>query len=173
MSDVSYGRRWLPLLVLLCVGLSPWSAMAKQVSGYIEKVVIYPGALQVKAKIDTGALNTSLHCTSCDQTFERDGKEWVRFSVTNWRGESIELERPVIGRTAITRHFGKSQDRLVISLPVCLGGVLKEREVNVVDRSNFNYQMLIGRNFLAGDFVVDPDAKYLLSPDCPDAAPSH
>lgn len=173
MSEVSCGRVLRPLLVLLCVVLAPVSAAAKQVAGYIEKVVIYPGGLPVKAKIDSGALNTSLHCTTCDQTFERDGKEWVRFTLTNWRGDSIEIERPVIDRTQIRRHFGRSQERLVISLPVCMGGIVKEKPVNVVDRSGFNYQMLIGREFLNGDFVIDPAEKYLLGTDCPDAPPTH
>lgn len=173
MCVVSFGRQWAAMVVLLCVGLLPAVSFAKQVSGFIEKVVIYPGNLEMKAKIDTGAFSTSLHCTTCDKTYQKDGKEWVRFTVTNWRGESIELEREVVGRTNITRHFGASQDRLVITLPVCLGGVLKERKVNVVDRSGFNYQMLVGRNFLKGDFVVDPDEKYQLSQTCPDAAPSN
>ncbi len=173
MSAVSCGRVLRPLLVLFCVGVTPAAAIAKQVSGYIEKVVIYLGAIQIKAKIDSGALNTSLHCSSCDQTFERDGREWVRFTLTNWRGDSTVIERPVIDRTQIRRHFGRSQERLVISLPVCMGGVVKEKPVNVVDRSGFNYQMLIGREFLNGDFLIDPAEKYLLGTDCPDAAPSY
>lgn len=173
MRDVSSGRRWASAVVLSLLSLAALPAGAKEVVGFIEKVTLYPGALQVKAKIDTGAFSTSLHCTTCDKTFERDGQQWVRFTVTNWRGDSIELERPVVGRTTITRHFGASQERLVITLPVCLGGVVKEREVNVVDRSGFNYQMLIGRNFLRGDFLVDPGEKYKVSQSCPDAAPSN
>lgn len=172
MSAVLRGRLRRVLTVGL-LALAGSVASAKQVSGYVEKVVVYPGAIQIKAKIDSGALNNSLHCDSCDQTFERDGQEWVRFTLTNWRGDSTTIERPVIGRTAITRHFGKSQERLVINLPVCMGGVVKDMPVNVVDRSGFNYQMLIGRTFLNGDFLIDPSEKYLLGTDCPDAAPGH
>lgn len=173
MFDVSWKRPLGRVVVLMCVGLLPAAAVAKQVSGWVEKVVIYPGALHMKAKVDTGAFSTSLHCTTCDRSYEKDGKEWVRFTVTNWQGESIELEREVVGRTTITRHFGKDQERLVITLPVCLGGVIKEEKVNVVDRTGFNYPMLIGRNFLKDDFLVDPGEKYLLEPNCPDATPSH
>lgn len=173
MNDVSVRRRGVFHAMGLCLLVLPGLASAKEVVGFVEKVTLYPGGLQVKAKVDTGAFSTSLHCTTCDKTFKRDGQDWVRFTVTNWRGESVEIERPVVGRTTITRHFGTSQERLVITLPVCLDGVIKQKKVNVVDRTGFNYQMLIGRNFLRGDFLVDPGEKYLASKSCPDAAQTH
>ena len=52
-------------------------------------------------------------------------------------------------------------------LGVCLGSVQRTVEVNVVDRSGFDYPVLIGRSFLAGIFVVDPGERFLLTPDCP------
>jgi hypothetical protein len=54
----------------------------------------------------------------------------------------------------------------VIVLGVCLSNVYKEVEVNLVDRANFNYPMLVGRSFLAGSFVVDSGEKYLTTPKC-------
>jgi len=165
MCDVSFGRRWAIFVVLLCVVATPLTAVAKEVVGWVEMAMIQPGNLEVRAKVDTGAETTSLHC-ECFSTYQRDGKEWVRFTVANWREEKVEMEREVVRRTKIKRHFGGSQERLVISLPICLGGILKEREVNVVDRSGLEYQLLIGRNFLAGDFVVDPGAQYLQSSAC-------
>ena len=64
------------------------------------------------------------------------------------------------------RHTGNSQMRPVILLRICLGGVRKEAEVNLVDRSRFKYPLLIGRSFLAGDFLIDSDQTYLLKPLC-------
>jgi hypothetical protein len=153
------------LSFLLCL---PPLAAAQDVAGWVEMAVIQPGGLEVRAKLDTGAETSSLHCM-CSSTFEKDGKEWVRFTVENWRGEMVRMEREVVRRTRIKRHFGGSQERLVITLPICVGNVLKEREVNVVDRGGLEYQLLIGRNFMAGDILVDSGRKYLLAPSCSDA----
>jgi hypothetical protein len=155
----------------LLLSLPLW-ATAKQVAGWVEMAVIQPGDLELRAKLDSGAETSSLHCV-CSSTFEKDGEEWVRFTVQNWRGERVQMERPVVRRTKIKRHFGGSQERLVINLPICVGGVRKEREVNVVNREGLEYQLLIGRNFMAGDFLIDPAQKYLLTPSCADAPTQH
>lgn len=67
----------------------------------------------------------------------------------------------------IRRHGGRVEERDVVMLGVCLGSVQRTVEVNVVDRSGFDYPVLIGRSFLAGIFVVDPGERFLLTPDCP------
>ena len=42
----------------------------------------------------------------------------------------------------------------------------KIAEVSLVNRGKFNYEMLVGRRFLAGDFIVDPATTYTLDPSC-------
>ena len=176
MNDMAYPRRSIPwrrygwvLALLLVLGAAPLHAReSKHVVGWVERVAIYPGDLVVRAKIDTGARTASLNC-ECVQHFKRDGEEWVRFTVVNTKGKSISLERRVVRTATIKRHFGGEQHRPVIRLGICLGGVYEETEVNLVDRSGFNYQMLIGRNFLKEDFVVDPARTFLSDPRCADA----
>ena len=90
----------------------------------------------------------------------------VRFKVKNKTGDSIELTEPVVRRVKIKRHFSEAQQRPVVLLTVCLGGISKQVQVNLVDRTGFNYPLLIGRTYLAGDFLVDSAATYLLPRDC-------
>jgi hypothetical protein len=47
----------------------------------VEKVKIVPEGLKVKAKLDTGAQNSSLHAVRAEK-FERQGEKWVRFDLT-------------------------------------------------------------------------------------------
>lgn len=54
----------------------------------------------------------------------------------------------------------------MIILGICLGTTYKEVEVNLANRSNFNYQMLIGRSYLSGDFLVDAGKIFFLKPLC-------
>lgn len=154
------------VLGILCAFLvASQAAFSQQVVGWVEKVSIHPGNLVLKAKIDSGAKTTSLHC-ECISIAERDGKKWVSFTVTNDKGEQIRLEREVQRIAKIKRHFGESQERAVITMGVCLANVYKEVEVNIVDRSGLNYAMLIGRNFLAGDFLIDSSNTYTQKPRC-------
>ena len=51
-------------------------------------------------------------------------------------------------------------------MAICLGSHYMETDVNLVDRSNFDYQMLIGRNFLAGNVLIDPASTYVAEPAC-------
>jgi hypothetical protein len=141
------------------------TATAKDVVGWIERVAIYPGKLLIKAKIDTGAKNSSLHC-DCISPFDRDGEKWVGFTVENDKGQKIRLERKV-HRTALVKRAGEDdQERMVILLGICLDRTYREAEVTLVDRSAMNYPMLIGRTFLEGEFVVDPDATFTTKPRC-------
>ena len=66
----------------------------------------------------------------------------------------------------IKRHFGKKQLRPVVHIGLCLGSNYKITEVNLVDRSGFNYQLLVGREYLKSNSIVDPSVAYQKEPDC-------
>jgi hypothetical protein len=66
----------------------------------------------------------------------------------------------------IKQHDAESVTRPVIRLGICLGTVYKEVEVNLEDRSKFNYQLLIGRSYLKNSFLVDASATFTLKPNC-------
>jgi hypothetical protein len=138
---------------------------AKSVAGYIEKVRVYPGGILIRAKLDTGAKTSSLNVPQLEY-FLRDGRRWVRFTVTNWNEKTTTIDLPMMRIAKIKRHFGRIQERPVVHLGICLGNVYAQTEVNLVNRAGYNYQMLIGRRFLEHRFVVDPDLYYTLKPAC-------
>jgi hypothetical protein len=150
---------------------SPAMATEKTVVGWIEKVRLYPGNFLVHAKLDSGAEYSSLDAGNL-KIFERDGKTWVRFDLKEKRegGKSITLERPLLRWAPIKRHNQEPQRRPVIRLGVCLGHMYKETEVNLVDRHNYLYRMLIGRKFMQGAVIIDPAAKYTVEPNCKGSA---
>jgi hypothetical protein len=135
-------------------------------AGWVEKAVLYPQGIVLHAKLDTGAKTSSLHAPN-PEFINRDSKEWVRIAVTNRKIETVIIEAPVVRNVKIKRHFGDRQARQVVLLDLCIGNVRKTEEVNLVDRTGLNYQLLIGRNFLEGSLLIDSGATYMLSPDCP------
>ncbi len=146
-----------------------WQAFASGLAtaGWIEKAALLPQNITLHAKLDTGAETSSINAPDPDY-FERDGKRWVRFRVTNKDIESVIIEEPIVRQSNIKRHFGEKQTRPVIRLQICVGHILKKVEVNLVDRSGLNYQLLVGRNFLEDAYLVNSGSTYTLSPDCED-----
>lgn len=158
------------LVVSICIAgfkpeLDAREATPKLIAGYVENTIVFPGKLKIHAKLDTGAENSSLNAQDIEH-FRRGEADWVRFSVTNDEGETVSFERPVIRTAKIKRHAAKKQERPVISLGICLDSIYKDVEVNLIDRSGFSYQMLIGRSFLEGDFLIDPEHRFMLQSSC-------
>ena len=115
----------------------PAAAGEKKVVGWIEKVRISPGNFIVHAKLDSGAEYSSLDAANLTE-FERNGKPWVRFDLTERDGQKITMERPLLRWAPIKRHNQEPQRRPVIKLGVCLGNIYKETEVNLVNRAGLS-----------------------------------
>jgi len=146
----------------LCTGVG---ADVKPIFGWVEKARISPSDMVLSAKLDTGADHSSLNVTDLT-IFQRDGDDWVRFRVAGDNGESALIERKVIRIAKIKRHAGPRQERPVVKLGVCVGNYFGETEVNLVDRSRFKYQLLIGRSFMKSGLLVDPSLQYTSEPQC-------
>ncbi len=140
----------------------------KVVAGWIEHARVGE-LLHVEGKLDTGADGCSLDVDRLSE-FQRDGRRWVRFWVEDPEDDDrrIRYERRIVRWTVIERH-GADDRRPVVRLDLCVGSVARRVEVNLVDRSDFDYPLLVGRNFLSGAFVIDPDERHLLDLDCPSA----
>lgn len=152
---------------LLAFAMMAGAAPAKEVVGWIEHVKVYPGGVRVAAKVDTGAQTSSVDC-HCITPIERNGKDYVRFTLHGVSGKIEQFEKPVVRIARVKQHNADSQRRYVVRLGICLGNSYREGEVTLTDRGNFKYPILVGRNFLGHDFLVDPSAKYLAEPRCKD-----
>ena len=51
-------------------------------------------------------------------------------------------------------------------LEICLAGQLLKTEVSLIDRSEFNYPLLLGRSALTSFALVDAGSTFLSQPDC-------
>ncbi|MDA0262327.1 MAG: RimK/LysX family protein [Proteobacteria bacterium] len=160
------------LVVVIISVLAVAAARAQDVIaiGWVEEVRIYPGGVLIRAKIDTGARTASLNAQEI-RRFVKEGKDWVAFSVKTKDGQTLHFEEPIFRVVKIKEHGAPSDERPVVLLGICLGNHFAQDQVNLADRSNFNYQMLIGRRFLKTHFAVDPNLSFTAKPNCPDAKP--
>ncbi|WP_439134009.1 ATP-dependent zinc protease family protein [Pseudomaricurvus sp.] len=129
--------------------------------GQIEYVDIIPIGLRQKGRIDTGAETTSIDALDIVE-FERDGRSWVQFLVKDRNtNETVELKAPIERTVLIKQHGEEDIRRHVVSLTLAIGDMKDEVEVTLADRENFEYPILIGRNFLQGRALVDVSRKFL------------
>lgn len=134
----------------------------KCIIGKIEKVRLVPPNVVLKARIDTGAKTTSIDAREITP-FERDGKQWVRFVISVDK-KSYIIEKKVIRTVLIKRHGTESQDRYVIKMRIILGNISQLIEVSLNDRDAYLYPVLIGRNFLRDNCIVDVSKKFQFKP---------
>lgn len=136
---------------------------ALTVVGAVETVRVDPPGIQLDARIDTGATTSSIHADD-KQEFERDGRRWVRFSLSDVSDEELRhIELPVERTVLIKRHNAESARRYVVRMWVTLGDIREQIEVTLADRGDFEYPLLIGRNFLTDTALVDVSRQYLVT----------
>jgi hypothetical protein len=133
--------------------------------GAAEKVKIYPGGITLNARIDTGAVTSSIHAENIEH-FTRNGKRWVRFDIPAADNGRKTLERRVVRMVRIKRFGGQSIRRPVVELGICLGSHFKIARVNLQDRERRKYPVLIGRRFMADVVLVNPGEEFLVPPSC-------
>ncbi|MFZ5573058.1 MAG: ATP-dependent zinc protease [Thermodesulfobacteriota bacterium] len=158
-------RSILGIILFLLLSQSVCFSNEIKVIGWLEEVVLMPENLLFKAKMDTGALHSSLNSSHVER-FVKDGKQFVRFTVLDRKNREVVLERPVVRTAKVKMRNGKPQERPVVFLDICVGNTIRTAEVNLVDRRRFLYEFLIGRSFIKGAYAIDPDAKYTMLPDC-------
>ena len=144
-------------VVLLSALLSlPALAAEPTLYGRYEDLQLPELGQTLKAKMDTGAYTASLSARDI-QNFKRDGEEWVRFRLAATGADDSVYEHRVARISKIKNRADEGDEdpaaadvskRPVIDLQLCLGNQLRTVEVNLTDRSSFNYPLLIGAKAL-------------------------
>ncbi len=117
----------------------------------------------IKAKVDTGALSSSLHALDIE-TFEKEGVEFVRFNVYPHQFDDdkvVAVETRVLEHRKIRSSNGQITDRPVIETNALIAGKIVRIELTLANRVDMGFRMLLGRKALRRNFVVDCCRSYL------------
>ena len=135
-------------------------------AGWIEKACIDNVDFTIPAKLDTGAKTSSINAEIIKE-FERDNKAYILYRVVTEDKKSETFESEVTRYGHIKKRKGENaMRRPYVMMNIRLGKHTIQGEVNLTDRSHFNYPLLIGRNMLAGHFTVDSQKTFLLKTGC-------
>ena len=115
----------------------------------------------LKAKIDTGAKTSALHAENIEYLTLK-GKNYVRFMVETDNGKKIYIKSPLIEERDIKSSTGHKTRRPVVMALVQMGAELFKIEITLINRDLMGFKMLIGRDALAGRYIINPAKSYLL-----------
>ena len=133
----------------------------KLLIGEIEKVTLIKEKVDMKARIDSGAVTSSIGVYNL-KNFERDGDKWVRFNLNNDE-KAQTYEYPVYDTVTIKQTSELSEERIEIKIDIKVGSSTYKNQVfNLTDRSHLDFQLLIGRSFLRDRAIIDVGSKFLL-----------
>lgn len=134
--------------------------------GAIETVYIEAIQSHFIARVDTGAATSSINAVDM-QKFERNGKKWVKFLVSD--DETAAQDKQWI-EARIVRHVKIRQAnvrglerRPVIELWVKIGGIHEKAQFTLTDRTQMDYPLLLGREFIQDVAIVDVSKDFIQS----------
>ncbi|RKF14328.1 hypothetical protein DBZ36_16850 [Alginatibacterium sediminis] len=145
--------------------------------GALEMIQVEEAQLEFLTRIDTGAASTSIHAInlrleSGDEIIDQDGMSEAElqdkvkpemeshigqklvFSTENEKGVETEVKAVISDVIGVRNSQGKEY-RYKVKLDLRWQDDHKEVAVNLRDRSKMEYKLLIGRDWLEGDYLVD------------------
>lgn len=130
--------------------------MDKLVVGLREQVLLTGLNILVPTRINTNVANSVLDARNI-QMFERNGEEWVRFTVYNPETkEPHVLERKRLRFQNVTSATNAAGERRpVVEMRFTIGKLTQKGEFILADRSTSEFPLLIGRNLLRDVMLVD------------------
>ncbi len=121
------------------------------------------GLHAIRARVDSGAKTSSIHAINIS-TFQRGGKDWVRFGVPPFQGNKrivLYHESEILEFRRIRSSSGSTESRCVIKELISIGNYSFEIEITLANRDAMGYRMLLGREAIMDRFVVDPSESFL------------
>lgn len=120
------------------------------------------GLPAIKAKVDTGARTSALHAFLIEP-FGPAETPMVRFGIRPIPGrDDIEIycSAPIVDRREVTSSNGDRESRVVILSRVTIGERTWPIEITLTNRETMSYRMLLGRQAIREDVLVEPSASF-------------
>ena len=158
-------RIFLAVLAIFCLGGGGTAEAADRVTiGLVEDVILLPWGVRIPARIDTGAATSSLDAR--ELTINENIAE---FKLPEKYG-GLQLHLPIVDWKTIRSAESRSR-RPVVEIELCVGPKHLRARVNLNDRSRVKYPLILGRNVLQKNFLVDCLKLHCAPPTCPEVRP--
>lgn len=120
------------------------------------------GIDKIVAKVDTGADTSCLHAVNIEP-FLHHGHIHVRFTtypVQFDESSTLACMTPTTDYRIVRSSNGQHERRYVIETDLVLGTHHFTTELTLSDRTELNFRMLLGRDFLNGHCLIDVSRRF-------------
>ena len=133
--------------IIFCLFLV-FNLYAKDIIGSIDKLDFPAFNIEnLESRIDTGATNSSLHCTN----IEKIDDKFVKCNILGKESFTNEISKI----KEVKSSNGISQKRFFIKTEIIILGKTYISELSLNDRNSMSYPFLLGRDVLHENFIVD------------------
>ncbi len=127
----------------------------KKIIGRIDKVDFPILELNnIDAKIDTGAYTSSIHCVDIREIDQTLRCSFLDATHPEYNGKIVTFKNYDIA--AVKSSNGKVEVRFVVRTQIIVFGKKYPITLTMTTRDDMRFPVLIGRKFLSGKFLVDP-----------------
>ena len=123
----------------------------KIIIGPTVSVTMIEANMDFLGRVDTGAVTTSINATILNISADN-----IEYIITNKQGKSLKLNSKIVKRSTVSNAETK-ETRIFVELHINHAGITHKTLVNLNDREDSKYKILLGRNWLAGKYIVDVD----------------
>ena len=140
-------------------------AKDREVLGWLERVKLEEEEMNFEAKLTPGSEGNVINATKIKK-FKKDNSDWVKFNITDKQGVEKTLSKKISNTSTFRTTNGSLEKRYKVNLGFCLSTKYLFLEFALADRSDFEHQIRIGRDALAGHFIIDPAKTKSTIPNC-------
>lgn len=120
---------------------------------------------RIRVKVDTGARTSALDVVRYELLQTAGGGLMATLYLAldhRHPGRFTRIHTPVLRTVVVRNTSGRCEERPLVETAVRLGPIHKRIRITITNRSSMRYRMILGREALAPDFLVDVSRKYLL-----------
>lgn len=150
---------------IVVTNMEPQTRPGMVTLGSLESIEIDIVKTAFIARVDTGATTSSINAVDL-QEFERNGKKWVKFHISDETAPEDRkwVEAPIVRHVKIRQSSTNALERRpVVELWIKIGSVHEKAQFTLADRSQMDYPILLGREFIQDVAYVDVSREFIES----------
>ncbi|TWX55669.1 ATP-dependent zinc protease family protein [Colwellia hornerae] len=118
---------------------------------------------EVATRIDTGAQTSSLHVDHISENKVTGMLDFEFHPDSHDVSKTIKCSAKIVDRKRIKSSNGEKERRYIINTLAVMGELKWTVRLSLTNRSSMSHLMLLGREAMKGEMLVDPEFSYLAS----------
>lgn len=114
------------------------------------------------SKVDTGAESCAIHCNDFKK-ITRKGIKYLRVNFKIGRRKELKHYFENFNKVIVTSSNGHKTKRYKVEMTIKLGDHEHNVKFTLANRKDMNYPVLLGRNLLENNYIVDVSKKFIHS----------